>query len=181
MPHNTRTQAARDGRPAPAQGYRAAMPAASSSTASGRRKAIQHPGRFAVVSIGLMLVASIGLIAVLSADTETTTQRTPSGDVTDVSPAPNTIVPPQSAIVVDLRDDLTGSLQVCGPTRSCVDIPDDQVERVVALGRVSFQPGPGKEIDRFQPGVNTVIVNIERQDDPGVLFDRYQWSFTSKS
>ncbi|MEY3360787.1 MAG: hypothetical protein RL531_506, partial [Actinomycetota bacterium] len=73
------------------------MPTAPTSTASGRRKAIQHPGRFAVVCVGLMLVASIGLIAVLSADTETTTQRTPSGDVTDVSPAPNTIVPPQSA------------------------------------------------------------------------------------
>ncbi|MFM7616859.1 MAG: hypothetical protein ACKO72_05290 [Actinomycetes bacterium] len=157
------------------------MPAAPTSSRTTRRRAIQHRGRFAVVCVGLMAVASIGLIAILSADTATRTQRTPSGDVTDVSPAPNTIVPPQSAIVVDLRDDLTGSLQVCGPTRSCVDIPDDQVERVVALGRVSFQPGPGKELDRYQPGVNTVIVTIERQDDPGVLFDRYQWSFTSKS
>ena len=158
------------------------MATGSSSTAAPeRRKAFKHPGRFAIVAVGLMAVASVGLIAILSADTDTQTQRTPSGDVTDVSPAPNTIVPPQSAIVVDLRDDLIGSLQVCGPTKSCVDIPEDQLERVKALGRLQFQPGPGKEIDRYQPGVNTVIVRIERQDDPGVLFDVYQWTFTSKS
>ena len=146
-----------------------------------RRRAFKHPGRFAIVAVGLMAVASVGLIALLSADTDTQTQRTPSGDVTDVSPAPNSIVPPQSAIVVDLRDDLIGTLEVCGPTKSCVAIPEDQLERVKALGRVSFQPGNGKEIDRYQPGVNTVIVRIERQDDPGVLFDVYQWTFTSKS
>ena len=155
--------------------------APSSTKAPERRRAFKHPGRFAIVAAGLTAVASIGLIAILSADTDTQTQRTPSGDVTDVSPAPNTIVPPQSAIVVDLRDDLTGTLTICGPTKSCVDIPEDQVERVTALGRVSFQPGEGKEIDRYQPGVNTVIVRIERQDDPGVLFDVYQWTFTSKS
>jgi hypothetical protein len=158
------------------------MPAAPSSTvAPERRRAFQHPGRFAIVAVGLMAVASIGLIAIMSADTETRTQRTPSGDVTDVFPAPNTIVPPQSAIVVDLRDDLIGALTICGPTQSCVAIPDDQVEQVRALGRLTFQPGPGKEVDRYQPGVNRVIVRIERQDDPGVLFDTYQWSFTSKS
>ena len=41
------------------------------------------------------------------------------------TPEPNTIVPPQSAIVVDLRDDLIGALTICGPTQSCVAIPDD--------------------------------------------------------
>jgi hypothetical protein len=158
------------------------MPAAPSSTdAPVRRKAFKHPGRFAIVAVGLMAFASVVLIAILSSDTETITQRTPNGDVTDVSPAPNSIVPPQAAVVVDLRDDLAGSLTICGPTKSCTPIPEDQVERVPALGRVTFQPGPGKEIDRYQPGTNTVIVRIERQEDPGVLFDTYQWSFSSKS
>ena len=82
-----------------------------------------------ILGIG-MAVASIGLIAIMSADTETRTQRTPSGDVTDVSPAPNTIVPPQSPVVVDLRDDLIGALTICDPTQHCVAIPDDQVEQV---------------------------------------------------
>jgi hypothetical protein len=153
----------------------------TSAPTGGRRRAFEHPGRFAVVAIGLTLVASIGLIAILSADTETRTQRTPSGDVTDVSPEPNTIVPPQTAITVDLRDELIGSIEVCGPTKSCTPIPEDQLERVKALGRLTFQPGTGKEIDRYQPGTNTVVVHIERQTDPGVEVDTYQWSFTSKS
>ncbi|MFM7271373.1 MAG: hypothetical protein ACKO2C_07030 [Actinomycetes bacterium] len=153
----------------------------TSAPAGGRRRAFQHPGRFAIVAGGLMLVASIGLIAILSADTETRTQRTPNGAVTDVSPEPNTIVPPQAAVVVDLRDELSGTIEICGPTKSCTPIPEDQLERVKALGRLTFQPGPGKEIARYQPGTNTVVVHLERQTDPGVEIDTYQWSFTSKS
>ncbi|MEN9594782.1 MAG: hypothetical protein RLY23_1265, partial [Actinomycetota bacterium] len=38
-----------------------------------------------------------------------------------------------------------------------------------------------KEITRYQPGSNTVVVHIERQTDPGVEIDIYEWSFTSKS
>jgi len=182
VPHNTRTCAvAMVGTPGRGGTVPRMAAGTSSTSAPERRKAFKHPGRFAIVAVGLMAVASVGLIAILSADTDTQTQRTPSGDVTDVSPAPNTIVPPQSPIVVDLRDELIGNLTVCGPTKSCVEIPEDQLERVKALGRVSFQPGEGKEIDRYQPGVNTVIVRIERQDDPGVLLDVYQWTFTSKS
>lgn len=153
----------------------------TTTTGGARRRAFEHPGRFVIVAVGLMLVASVGLIAVLSADTETRTQRTPNGDVTDVSPAPNTIVPPQTAITVDLRDELIGSIEICGPTKSCTPIPEDQLERVKALGRLTFQPGAGREIDRYQPGTNTVVVHIERQTDPGVEIDTYQWSFTSKS
>ena len=44
-----------------------------------------------------------------------------------------------------------------------------------------FQPGTGKEITRYQPGSNTVVVHIERQTDPGVEIDIYEWTFTSKS
>ena len=90
----------------------------TSAPTDARRRAFEHPGRFAVVAIGLTLVASIGLIAILSADTETRTQRTPNGAVTDVSPEPNTIVPPQAAVVVDLRDELSGTIEICGPTKS---------------------------------------------------------------
>ena len=146
-----------------------------------KRRAFKHPGRFAVVSVGIVAVLSIFLIAGFSADTNTTTQRTPNGNVSDIAPEPNTIVPPQSAIIVDLRDDLFGTIEVCGPTKTCTPIPEDQLSRVKALGRLTFQPGTGKEITRYQPGSNTVVVHIERQTDPGVEIDIYEWSFTSKS
>lgn len=145
------------------------------------RKAFKHPGRFAIIAGGIVAVLSIFLIAGFSADTATLTQRTPNGNVTDIAPEPNTIVPPQSAIVVDLRDDLFGTIEVCGPTKTCTPIPEDQLSRVKALGRLTFQPGTGKEITRYQPGSNTVVVHIERQTDPGVEIDIYEWSFTSKS
>ncbi len=146
-----------------------------------KRRAFKHPGRFAVVSVGIVAVLSIFLIAGFSADTTTRTQRTPNGNVTDIAPEPNTIVPPQSAIIVDLRDDLFGTIDVCGPTKTCTPIPEDQLSRVKALGRLTFQPGADKEIIRYQPGTNTVVVHIERQTDPGVELDTYQWTFTSKS
>ena len=146
-----------------------------------KRKAFKHPGRFAVVAAGVVAVLSIFLIAGFSADTTTRTQRTPNGNVTDIAPEPNTIVPPQSAIIVDLRDDLFATIDVCGPTKTCTPIPEDQLSRVKALGRLTFQPGADKDINRYQPGTNTVVVHIERQTDPGVEIDTYQWTFTSKS
>ncbi|AKL74185.1 hypothetical protein IMCC26256_111917 [Actinobacteria bacterium IMCC26256] len=153
----------------------------ANSTTPVKRKAFKHPGRFAIVAGGIVAVLSIFLIAGFSADTTTRTQRTPNGNVTDIAPEPNTIVPPQSAIIVDLRDDLFGTIEVCGPTKTCTPIPEDQLSRVKALGRLTFQPGTGKEITRYQPGSNTVVVHIERQTDPGVEIDIYEWSFTSKS
>ena len=148
-----------------------------------RRKAIQHPGRFAIVAGGLTLVALLFAAAIGSADTEDHRTSLP-GQVQSVSPKPGTIVQPQTAIIVDLRDDLTADLSLCGPTQSvgaCTAIPADQVILIPGLGQLTFQPGDGKEIDAYEPGLNRVIVAYRSQADPAADNGTYSWTFTSKA
>jgi hypothetical protein len=162
----------------------AAVPSAPVSTelpaATTRRKAIEHPGRFAIVAGGLTLVVVLFAGAILSADTKDVKSTLP-GQVESVSPKAGSIVPPQAQIVVDLRDDLTADLSVCGPTGGCTPIPADQVAFVPGLGQLTFQPGEGMEIDSFQPGRNQVNVAYRSQADPAADNGAYSWSFVSKS
>lgn len=145
-----------------------------------RRKAIEHPGRFAIVAGGLTLVALLFAGAITSADTKDVKSSLP-GEVQSISPKPGSIVPPQEQISVDLRDDLTADLEVCGPTGGCIPIPADQVAFIPALGQLTFRPGPGNEIERFEPGRNTVKVNYRSQADPGQDNGSFTWVFVSKS
>jgi hypothetical protein len=145
-----------------------------------RRKAIEHPGRFAIVAGGLTLVAVLFAGAILSADTKDVEGSLP-GQVERVSPAPGSIVPPQEQITVDLRDDLTADLEICGPTGGCLPIPADQVAFIPALGQLTFRPGEGREIESYQPGRNQVRVSYRSQADPGQDNGTYIWVFVSKS
>jgi hypothetical protein len=148
-----------------------------------RRKAIEHPGRFAIVAVGLTAVALLFAGAITSADTKPRTATLPP-QVTSISPRPGSIVPPQEQIVVDLRDDLTADLSVCTPAQAvgeCTAIPADQVEFLPGLGQLTFRPGPGQEIEAYEPGVNRVIVAYRSQADPSKDNGVYSWSFTSKS
>ena len=98
--------------------------------------------------------------------------------------SPEPIVPPQEAIIVDLRDDLTADLSLCSPTQSvgaCTALPADQVDFIPALGQLTFRPGEGKEIDAYEPGLNRVIVAYRSQADPDADNGTYSWTFISKS
>lgn len=145
-----------------------------------RRKAIEHPGRFAIVAGGLTLVALLFAGAIVTADTKDVKSSLP-GQVQSVSPKPGAIVPPQAQISVDLRDDLTADLEVCGPTGGCLPIPADQVAFIPALGQLTFRPSEGMEIEAFEPGRNTVKVSYRSQADPGQDNGTFSWVFVSKS
>jgi hypothetical protein len=147
-----------------------------------RRKAIEHPGRFAIVAGGLTLVAILFAGAVLTAETEEVPRRLPT-QVQSVSPRAGSIVPPQEAIVVDLRDDLRADLTLCGPTQGsgCTPLPADQVRFVRALGQLTFKPGDDTDVQRYEPGRNRVIVEYSSQADPQRDRGTYSWSFVSKS
>jgi hypothetical protein len=156
---------------------------ATTEVGEPRRKAIEHPGRFAIVAGGLTLVALLFAGAISTADTKQQ-QSTLPNQVQSISPRPGSIVPPQEQIVVDLRDDLTADLSVCTPAQAvgdCTAIPADQVEFLPGLGQLTFRPGPGQEIDAYDPGVNRVIVTYRLQADPSKDNGVYSWSFTSKS
>lgn len=157
--------------------------ASSSAPATPRRKVIEHPGRWAIVAGGLTVVALLFAAAIGSADTEDRRTLLPT-QIQSVSPKPGAIVPPQEAISVDLRDDLTADLTLCSPTQSvgaCTAIPFDQLDFVPALGQLTFRPVDGKEIDAYEPGLNRVIVAYRSQADPAADNGTFSWTFTSKS
>ncbi|MGZ4690397.1 MAG: hypothetical protein ACXVKA_09530 [Acidimicrobiia bacterium] len=148
-----------------------------------RRKLFEHPGRFAIVAGGLTLVAVLFAGAITTADTKDRRTTLPS-QIQSISPKPGAIVPPQEQITVDLRDDLTADLELCGPTQSagsCTALPADQVDFVPGLGQLTFRPGPGKEIDAYQPGPNRVNVTYRSQADPAADNGTFSWTFISKS
>lgn len=162
---------------------RSAAVAAPTVRSAPRRKLFEHPGRFAIVAGGLTLVALLFGAAIVTADTKDRRTALPS-QIQSISPKPGAIVPPQEQITVDLRDDLTADLELCGPTQSagsCTALPADQVEFIPGLGQLTFRPGPGKEIESYQPGQNRVNVSYRSQADPSRDTGAYSWVFISKS
>jgi hypothetical protein len=156
-------------------------PALGDGAPPARRRAIEHPGRFAIVAGGLTLVAILVAAAITSADTSDVKNALPE-QVKGVAPAPNSIVPPQTPIVVDLRDDLIGDITVCGPSRTtCTPIPFDQVRFVRALGELTFAPGEGLDLEELSPGPVYVTVDYRSQLDAAQDVGSYTWSFVSKA
>ncbi len=130
--------------------------------------------RVAIV-VGVLL-AVVNLLVYLGTqmNTDDTAKGAPVA-VQSVLPEPGSIVRQQEDLVADLRDDLFGVLLVDG-----IEIPEDQLQRVVPLGRVSFRPGPDKEFERWSPGVHQAQVlywpqTDERPDNPA----SFNWTFRS--
>jgi hypothetical protein len=131
-------------------------PALRTATAP-RRKIFQHPGRVAIVVVALLVVVNLGIVLLRSADTSPGGFHPLPATVTSVSPEPGSIAGPIDTITVDLDDSLTGVLLVKQNGRY-IEIPEDQLDRVVELGQVSFRPGPGKDITAFNVGETDVSV-----------------------
>ena len=160
-------------RPAPAP-RRAAPP---------RRTLFRHPGRVAVVVIALLVVLNLGIVLLDNSDTTPGGGNPLPATVESVSPVPGSIAGPVDTITVDLDDSLTGVLLIKVQGRY-VEIPEDQLERVVELGQISYRPGPGKEITRFPAGENDVLVYYWSKTRPGGRPTHpasYAWSFQVKA
>lgn len=120
----------------------------------------------------LLAVANLGLLVLSESDTTRPGRVLPTA-IDEVVPAPGELIRPQDTISADLRSDLTGVLVI-----DVAEVPEDQLERVEPLGIVSFRPGPSKDLDKFDPGMHTVVVQYwpqgkERPARP----DAYSWSF----
>ena len=151
--------------------------------AAPRRKLFQHPGRVAIVVVGLLVVLNLGIVLLDNSDTSPGGANPLPATVESVSPAPGSIAGPVDTITVDLDDSLTGVLLVRQNGRY-VEIPEDQLDRVVELGQISFRPGPGMEITRFNAGQNDVVVLYWSQTRVGGRPKNpasYAWSFDVKA
>ena len=143
-----------------------------------RRRSIQHPWRVAIVVGAVLLVLNLGVILLSTADTTQGGRRALPNDVESIAPERGELTGLVDTVSVDLRDDMTGVLVIDG-----VEIPEDQLERVVGLQVVSFRPGPGQEIPRFRAGDNTVVVEYWRgrlQDRPANPYT-FGWTFRASA
>jgi hypothetical protein len=151
--------------------------------AAPRRKLFQHPGRVAVVVIGLLIVLNLGIVLLDNSDTSPGGLNPLPATVESVSPEPGSIAGPVDTVTVDLDDSLTGVLLIKHNGRY-VEIPEDQLDRVVELGQIGYRPGPGKEITRFPAGENDVVVLYWSKTRPGGRPKHpasYSWSFQVKA
>lgn len=97
--------------------------------------------------ISLLVAVAVGgiLFAFSAGASEPPTVTVPG--VESVSPPAGTFALRQDRIAADLESGFDGVLQIDG-----VEIPDDQLQRTIELGIVSFTPGPEKEFERLAPG-----------------------------
>lgn len=131
----------------------------------------RHPWRVVIVVAGLVLVANLVVLAILSADTNPSKQNQPSA-VESVLPDSGSLIRPQEDVGADLRDDYTGVLLI-----DRQEVPLDQLTVVEPLGQVSFRPGPGKEITAFRPGTHTATVIYWPQEKSRKESSSFSWTF----
>jgi hypothetical protein len=127
-----------------------------------RTRVFQHPGRVAIVMVALLLTLTLGATVLHNTDTSTGGSRPKlPATIESISPERGELTGLIDDVTVDLDDRYTGVLELDG-----VEIPEDQLDRIVQLGVISFRPGPGKEFTRFQTGENTVVVRYWLRTDP---------------
>ncbi len=142
---------------------------------------MKHPGRVAIVVGVVAVVITLGVWGLSASETDPGVGRdapTLPAAIETLSPGPGELVRPQDTITIDLRDDLTGVLLLRREQGSTVEIPEDQLERVIPLGQLSFRTGPDQELARFEPGEYTATVYFWPQAKPRP--DRpasYSWRF----
>jgi hypothetical protein len=140
---------------------------------AARQPVFRHPWRVAIVVAVLFVVGNLVAIYILDgADTQREGRTFPVA-VDTVTPRPGELMRPQDDVVADLDATLTGVLLIDGQ-----EVPEDQTDRVLNLGEISFRPGPAKDVDAFDPGAHTATVlywpqGKERPADPA----SYSWSF----
>ena len=148
------------------------------AAAPARRPLFKHPGRVAIVAVTVFAVINLGVFLLNQSDTSQPGPASLPVDIEAVSPKANSITGLVDDVTVDLADRYTGVLVIDG-----VEIPEDQLIRVVGIQTVSFRPGPDKVFSRFRSGPNTVVVKYwdgRLQDRPARPFS-YSWSFVAKA
>lgn len=121
------------------------------------------------------LVGAIVVVACLFAISqinETNAVDTGNGAIEKLVPAPATQILSQAEVGVDLAPGYTAELSLNG-----IPIADDEVKRVDATNSVLFLPGPGKSVQEFTPGTNTITVRYWRIADGEGTAQSSTWVF----
>ena len=125
-------------------------------------------------SLGLALVVA-GVSLYLAFDRGNTEQPVVrQGAILRVFPQPDTVAVRQDAIGVELSFGYRATMSIDGRY-----IPDDQLDIVQGINRVSFTPGTGKEFEQLDEGRHCATVNYFQgpaQEPAGAR--PYTWCFT---
>lgn len=133
----------------------------------------RHPGRVIIVVVGVLAVLNLAFFIGREQDSSEPGEKALPSAVESVSPEPGTQADRRITVTVDLRDGLTGVLEIDG-----LRLPEDQLDYIAPQGIISFQPGPDQELSSFEPGEHTVRVLYWKATeaepaDP----DSYGWRF----
>lgn len=118
------------------------------------------------------VTAAIGLLVLAFRVAETADDVQLPPGVESVDPAPGSIMRPQGDVSADLDAHLTGVLLLDGR-----EVPEDQLDRVQPLGQVSFQPGPAKDVELFDPGEHTATVVFWDETEGRDRSRSFTWKF----
>jgi hypothetical protein len=110
--------------------------------------------------------------------TSSTAEQEPEVKRTGVSgvfPEPSAVAVRQDAIGADLDFGWTGRLRIDNR-----DIPDDQIDRIAGINRLSFTPGAGKEIETLDEGRHCAsLIYWKASETEDAALRPYVWCFTA--
>jgi hypothetical protein len=119
-----------------------------------------------------LLVAAVSLVLAFNRgrDEPPVVRR---GAILRVFPDVGTVALRQDAIGVDLSFGYDATLAI-----DRRNIPDDQLEHLTAINRVSFSPGTGKEIPQLDPGRHCATIHAFPTGHPeNTTTQPYTWCF----
>lgn len=125
------------------------------------------------LGVGWLVAGNLFVAGFVIGSRNTAPPTLPSA-VQSVYPIPGTLSRPIETIQANLDDLYTGVLILDG-----VEIPEDQLQREVPLGIVSFRPGKNKEIERLDAGFHRVEVEYWPQEQTRAQSKIYTWTFTT--
>ena len=130
-------------------------------------------GRRIVITL-LLSVAVFGFFYAFTRPTDNQQPALRDQAVRHVEPAPGDRVLRQSEVAVDLAAGYAGVLSIDKHR-----IPEDQLDRIGGLNRVSFTPGEGKDIKTLAPGRHEASVELWDTTIRDAPHRFYTWSFVT--
>ncbi len=128
--------------------------------------------------LGALLLAVVLVAVAINSGIEERTGR--PATLEDVQPAPGSLVPPQTTVIVDVPNEYRIELFIevfTSEGATWVRIPDSEINSTLAAtGQYSWKPDPSHFIQEWTPGNQRMRVTwdtIAGVPDPG----EYVWSF----
>ncbi len=122
----------------------------------------------------MTLIAAVavgGIVFAFSGPTQTDDDELPPA-VEAVFPVSGNLELRQVEIVADLAPGYTGYLAIDGN-----EVPEDDIQIVPALNRVSLKPGPGSDFATLEPGQHCATVFYRQIGQPRTNSTAYRWCF----